>query len=261
VVRPIARHFERHRGPQSVEELAGRVKRGWWIVVNDHHRGYKAMPLAPEDRPLVCIWHPTKPGVVLMMTTLDFGQRNAPYFFSTFSASLLQQITAWLGEDGFSMYYLDDNGTVCRAERAQPLVDELDAIAAQAGFTYALAKRQVGLTFDVDTNELKITGGALIRTFVLLSSTVGLIDAAASDMTAHVDVVDEHFVERLTGTLGWLAACSYAGLLHMGPFYYAASLTQRVRTPKLSLIAGLREACVWWLDRAALGREQSLGPS
>jgi hypothetical protein len=57
-------------------------------------------------------------------------------------------ITAWLGEDGFkfSMYYLDDYGTVCRADRVQPLVGELDSIAAQAGFTYALTKRQVGLS-------------------------------------------------------------------------------------------------------------------
>jgi hypothetical protein len=46
---------------------------------------------------------------VLMMTTLDFGLKNAPYFFRTFTASLLQHITEWLGEDGFSMYYLDDN--------------------------------------------------------------------------------------------------------------------------------------------------------
>jgi hypothetical protein len=66
------------------------------------------------------------------------------------------------------MTTLDDNGTVCRADRVQPLVGELDSIAAQAGFTYALTKRQVGLsaeclgrTFDVDSNELKITGEAL----------------------------------------------------------------------------------------------------
>ena len=105
---------------RAVEELAGRIKRGWWIVVNDHHRGYKAMPLAPTDRPYVCIWHPTCPIIILMMVTLDFELKNAPYFLSTFTASLLQQIQAWLGEDGYSMYYLDDNGEVCQADKAQP---------------------------------------------------------------------------------------------------------------------------------------------
>ena len=110
---------------RSVKELAVHIRRGWWIVVNDHHRGYKAMPLAPEDRPFVCIWHPTQPGVILMMTALDFGLSNAPYFFSTFTAALHQQISSWLGDNGFTMYYLDDNGTVCRADLVQPLLREL----------------------------------------------------------------------------------------------------------------------------------------
>jgi hypothetical protein len=194
---------------RRVEELVGRIRTGWWIVINDHHRGYKAMPLAPEDRPLVCIWHPTKAGVALMMTTLDFGLKNAPYFFSTFSASLLQQITAWLGEDGFSMYYLDDNGTVCSADRVTPFITEFDEMGERCGFELALAKRQLGRSakclgrrLDAESEELSIVPEALFRTLVLLSSTVLLIDGdtfAARELV--VDSPGTNIEEVEDGTL------------------------------------------------------------
>lgn len=246
---------------RSVEELVGRIRRGWWIVVNDHHRGYKAMTLAPEDRPFLCLWHPTRPGVILMTVALDFGLKNAPYFFSTFTAMLLQQIQAWLGPNGFSMYYLDDNGTVCRPELGPSLNAELDVIAPVAGYDWALPKRQAGLSakclgrrFDSESNELSAVPSKIFFTLTLLGVIVGVIDAALSGAAPGVDRVETQFVRQVTGTLGWLASCSYAGLLHMGPFYYATEVANGAVTPRLSRIAGLREACLWWLDRAASGR-------
>lgn len=246
---------------RSVEELVGRIRKGWWIVVNDHHRGYKAMPLALRDRPYVCIWHPTRPGIVMMMTTLDFGLKNAPYFFSTFTAALLQQIIAWLGEDGFAIYYLDDNGVVCRADRVAPLLHELDSMAALAGYEYSPPKRQTGQVakclgrrYDSVSGELSVDPLKLFQTLVTLGLAAGAIDTAAAGSAPGIDIVDASFVQQLTGTLGWLAACSFAGQLYMGPFYYAAQLASRLSSPQLSRIDGFRAACGWWLERAASGR-------
>lgn len=246
---------------RSIEELAGRIRRGWWIVINDHFRGYKAMTLALEDRPYLCLWHPTRPGVILMTIALDFGLKNAPYFFSTFTALLLQQVLACLGPHGFSMYYLDDNGAVCRAQMVQPLLRELDALAPVAGFEWAIPKRQVGLSakclgrrVDTESNELTAIPVKILHTLTLLGVIIDAIDAASSGRAPTVDLVETQFIRQITGTLGWLAACSYAGLLHMGPFYYAVETAAGALAPRLSRISGLREACLWWIDRAVSGR-------
>jgi hypothetical protein len=135
-------------------------------------------------------------------------------------------------------------------------------MSALAGYEYAGAKYQAGLsakclgrTFDVESDELSIAPEKIFRTLVLLQSAVELIDATtAADAPAGIDAVDGRFVESLTGTLGWLAECSYAGLLHMGAFYYAAKVVARSSATRLSRISGFRAACSWWLDRAASGR-------
>ena len=88
---------------RAIEELAGRIRQGWWIVINDHHRGYnlKAMPLDSRSRRSSLRLHlaPDQARRNPHDDDLDFGLRNAPYFFSTFSASLLAHISAWLGAD------------------------------------------------------------------------------------------------------------------------------------------------------------------
>ena len=173
---------------RSIEELAGRIRHGWWIVVNDHHRGYKAMTIAHDDRPYLCLWHPTRPGVILMTVALDFGLKNAPYFFSTFTALLLQQLVAFLGPEGFSMYYLDDNGTVCNPQLTPRFLSEIDTMAPIAGYDWAIPKRQVGPTakclgrrVDATSGELSALPAKILQTLSLvLGVIVGAPPAAAS---------------------------------------------------------------------------------
>jgi hypothetical protein len=114
--------------------------------------------------------------------------------------------------------------------------------------------------FDAETDEITVVPAKLFRTLVLLESTTMLIDAAGDGTAPGVDIVEAHFFERLTGTLGWLASCSYAGLLHMGAFYYASQLTAHAQLPRLSSVSGLREACRWWMDRAASGQRPLARP-
>jgi hypothetical protein len=170
-------------------------------------------------------------------------------------------IVWWLGVDGHSIYYLDDNGIVCRADRAESLLNQLDAMSSRCGWLYALAKRQrgphakfLGRRFDVDGSMITILLPKLHRTLLLLAVVAGLIDAARADASCTADVMEHRFLDMLCGTLGWLASCSYAGLLHMGPFYYAVKVASSHHLPRLSRIDGLREACQWWLDRAQSGR-------
>ena len=245
----------------GVDELAGHARPGYVAVVNDHDRAYHAQRISGASQPCVGVWHPTIPNVALIMTSLDFGLSCAPYFFSVFTAMVQWNIVWWLGEDGFSLYYLDDNGIICRVGRAQPLLCMLDTMSKRCGWGYKLAKRQVGplarclgLRFDIESNTLMIVLSKLHRTLVLLGNVVGLIDAARADPTCTADVMEHRFLDMLTGTLGWLATCSYAGLLHMGPFYYAVRVAAFKRLPRLSRISGLYEACQWWLNRAASGR-------
>jgi hypothetical protein len=244
-----------------IEDLAAFARPGYHFVGNDHSGAYNAIRVAVESQPFINAWHPTIPDVIVAMTTLDFGLGCGPFFFSTFTAMINKAVAWWLSGDGKTIYYLDDNGVLCRAELANPLLSWLDAMSLSCGWEYALAKRQNGLfarcigrRFDVNTNSIWIVLSKVHRTLLLLEIVVGLIDAATADATCSVDVMEHRFLDKLTGTLGWLASCSYVGLLHMGPFYYAVRAASRNRLPRLSRIDGLRAACVWWLSRAASGR-------
>ena len=243
-----------------IEELAGHARPGYVAVVNDHSKGYNSQRLAVASRPYVGVWHPSIANVALIMTSLDFGLSCAPFFFSTFTAMVQWTIVWWLGPDGYSIYYLDDNGIVCAAPRVEPLIAFLDEMAPRCGWGYSIPKRQVGplarclgRRFDIDSNVLMVILSNLHRTLVLLGAVARLIDAARDDPLSTADLMENRFLDILTGTLGWLASCSYAGLLHMGPFYYAARRAKHRRV-RLSRLTGLREACQWWLERAASGR-------
>jgi hypothetical protein len=245
----------------SVTELASHARPGYTSLLNDHHRGYNSQRLARDSQPYAAVWHPSIPNVALIMTSLDFGLSCAPFFFSCATAMVQWTIVWWLGPDGHSIYYLDDNGIVCRADRADALQDDLDTMARRCGWLYALDKRQRGLIakflgcrFSIEGGMLTILLPKLHRTLVLLGLVAGLIDEALADPACTADVMEHRFLDRLAGTLGWLASCSYAGLLHMGPFYYAARVSASQRLPRLSRVDGLREACQWWLDRASSGR-------
>ena len=245
----------------SVTELASHARPGYTSLLNDHHRGYNSQRLASDSQPYAAVWHPSIPNVALIMTSLDFGLSCAPFFFSCATAMVQWTIVWWLGPDGHSIYYLDDNGIVCRADRADALQEDLDTMARRCGWLYALDKRQRGLIakflgcrFSIEGGMLTILLPKLHRTLVLLGLVAGLIDEALADPACTADVMEHRFLDRLAGTLGWLASCSYAGLLHMGPFYYAARVSASQRLPRLSRVDGLREACQWWLDRASSGR-------
>ena len=67
-------------------------------------------------------WATRRKGVILKSRVLDFGQKNAPFIFSAFSAILNRHIQFWLGEDGHTICYLDDNRVVCRADRIPGLL-------------------------------------------------------------------------------------------------------------------------------------------
>ena len=56
--------------------------------------------------------------------------------------------------------------------------------------------------------------------------------------------MERRVVQSLNGVMGWVASCTYVGMLHMGPFYYAVNISAGERTPRLSRIAGLQEACL-----------------
>ena len=247
-----------------LEDLAGHVgmpATDYSIVWNDHKGGYNALHLHPAHRPLCAVWDPTVPDVILMPTTLDFGLSNAPFLFSVFTAMLQWNIVWWLGADGWSLYYLDDNGVICRADRVPLLLAELDEMAARCGYEYSAPKRQTGRTatglgrqLNLDSDSIFIRSSKLYDTLVLLQVVTALIDAASVDHRGQYDTVDSNFVSMLAGTLCWLAWCSHAGLLHMGTFYYAARLAEERKVIRLSRISGLRSACQWWIDRAASGR-------
>jgi hypothetical protein len=247
----------------TLEGLAGQVPLhcpDYSVVWNDHTGGYNALDLAKYYRRLCCVWHPTLPDIVLMPTSLDFGLSCAPFIFSLFTAMLQWNIVWWLGEDGWSIYYLDDNGCVVRADRVTPLLRELDEMASHCGYEYSGPKRQtgraavgLGRVLNLDAGNIIIRTSKLFHTLTLLRSVVTLIDAASATQ-CKADTVDSSFIESLTGTLGWLAWCSFTGMLHMGAFYYASRVASERGLIRLSRITGLREACQWWLDRAASGR-------
>jgi len=249
---------------RSVEELIGRCKRGAFIVVNDHQNGYRIMRFAPEERPYICIWHPTKPGVILMQTCLDFGLSNAPYFFSTLTATLLEHIQAFLGKDNFAIYYLDDNGATCRAEQVKPLLAELDRIAPIVGYKYSMPKRQaatavkcLGRIADTVAGTISIAPRKLHEVLTLLYLISAAIDAVKAGIAPGLDIVEKTFIEQVTGSLGWLASCTSTGLLYMGSFYHVVKISHGRTTPRLSRIPGFQSACKWWLERARIGRLQS----
>jgi hypothetical protein len=112
----------------------------------------------------------------------------------------------------------------------------------------------LGRQLDLDSDSIVIRSSKLHHTLVLLQLVVTLVEAAERDATCLADTVDSTFVGMLTGTMGWLAWCSRAGLLHMGAFHYAARLAEERTVIRLSLINGLCQACQWWLDRASSGR-------
>jgi hypothetical protein len=89
----------------------------------------------------VRIWLPAKTGSCSDDDDAEIRSSQRPVLLLRILgvARASDHCAARLGEESFSMYYLDDYGTVSCAKKVQPLVGELDVIAVQAGFTYAPA--------------------------------------------------------------------------------------------------------------------------
>lgn len=245
----------------SVEELAGKWRPGHVYVVNDNERGFKSVRVAADHQRYLGLFHPTRPGVILKARTLDFGQKNAPFVFSAFTAVLNRHVRFFLGEDGWSIFYIDDNGVVCDASRVPGLIEELDSWAPRVGFRYALAKRQaaaaakiLGRKLDGESREISILPSKLYRTLVYLYLIAGLVDHVEAHPQSVADLVDGDILDSLAGTVQWLAECTYSGRLHTGPFWFAAREATRLGPIRLSKCGGLRSACAWWLDLVESGR-------
>jgi len=248
------------------EELHGRVPSintgtRMTYIMNDNKDGFKAIRVAASEQRYLGLHHPTRRGVIMKSPTLDYGQQNAPFFFAAFTSILNHGIRYWLGADGWSIFYLDDNGVLCRLDRASELLRELDALAQRCGYAYSLSKRQMadlvkclGRQLDVNSSVIAILPLKLYRCLVLLEVVVGLIDYAIANPGTEADLVGPHWLEKLAGTIQWLAECTYSGRLHTAPFWYAAGEAARLPAFHLSRCSGLKAACRWWLDLAASGR-------
>ena len=81
-----------------IDDLAGRIKNGFWIAVHDHRSN-------PDD----------------VSHELRTELKNAPYFLSTISAALLDHLQDFLGAGNFSIYNLDDHMGTGEAKLVAPL--------------------------------------------------------------------------------------------------------------------------------------------
>lgn len=208
--------------------------RGAWLVKADVKEAYRAVPVHPEDQPLLGLrWNEA----VYMDRVLPFGLRSAPKIF-TAVADAIQWVLTRHGITQ-SLHYLDDYILVTKDRgEAESQKQVLQTVFGNLGVPLELAKLEgpstclvfLGIEVDSVALQIRLPESKLVRLVKELEDAIGRKGMLKREL------------QSLTGLLQHAAKVVRPGRTFMRSLHALQSVPSR----KVRLNVAARADIIWW---------------